>query len=226
MPERVAAVADRAPARPAPRQLQVPPRAVKQPPASRPLKPKPPPRGRILGFDYGRKRIGVAVGNTQTATAQPLNSVAAFDGEPDWPQLQQFVDAWRPAVLAVGLPLHMNGDLSGMARIARAFGRRAAARFDLPVVFIDERLTTREAEEYLQLAIAESKRAKRAKTGRRASAKTVDSTATGKKLAALRQKNRDCIAAQLIVQACINRFAESAARAPAAMPDVPGLRDV
>jgi len=156
--------------------------------------PRRPSRaGRILGLDYGLRRIGVAVGNPATATAQPLTAVAAFDGEPDWRALQKHFDAWRPAKLAVGLPLHMDGGESGMSRRARAFGRNAAARFELPVVFVDERLTTRAAEELLQ-----------------AEATATATTATGRgrrmpgNLAARREKQRDCIAAQLIVQSYLD----------------------
>ncbi|MDD9883737.1 MAG: Holliday junction resolvase RuvX [Gammaproteobacteria bacterium] len=154
--------------------------------------PRRPSRaGRILGLDYGLRRIGVAVGNPATATAQPLTAVAAFDGEPDWRALQKHLDAWRPAKLAVGLPLHMDGGESGISRRARAFGRNAAARFELPVVFVDERLTTRAAEELLQ-------------------AEATATTATGRgrrmpgNLAARREKQRDCIAAQLIVQSYLD----------------------
>lgn len=154
--------------------------------------PRRPSRaGRILGLDYGLRRIGVAVGNPATATAQPLTAVAAFDGEPDWRALQKHLDAWRPAKLAVGLPLHMDGGESGISRRARAFGRNAAARFELPVVFVDERLTTRAAEELLQVE---------------ATAATV--TGRGRRmpgnLAARREKQRDCIAAQLIVQSYLD----------------------
>jgi len=159
--------------------------------------PRRPSRaGRILGLDYGLRRIGVAVGNPATATAQPLTAVAAFDGEPDWRALQKHFDAWRPAKLAVGLPLHMDGGESGMSRRARAFGRNAAARFELPVVFVDERLTTRAAEELLQAEATVMA--------------AMATTATGRghrmpgNLAARREKQRDCIAAQLIVQSYLD----------------------
>lgn len=191
--------------------------------------PRPPSRaGRILGLDYGLRRIGVAVGNLATATAQPLTAVAAFDGEPDWRALQKHLDAWRPAKLAVGLPLHMDGGESGMSRRARAFGRNAAARFELPVVFVDERLTTRAAEELLQAE---------------ATAATA-TTATGRgrrmpgNLAARREKQRDCIAAQLIVQSYLDGcdggdgrhgrdgFDQSPSRAPSKTPPAAADADV
>jgi len=189
MPERAAAVVDSAPARPPPRHSQFPPRAR-----------------RILGFDYGLKRIGVAVGNTATATAQPLPSVAARAGEPDWAALQKHIDDWRPDALAVGLPLHMDGGESGMSRRARAFGRRAGGRFGLAVVFVDERLTTRAAEEYLQAAIAETKR-------KRAPGNTVR--------AAPQVDRRHGIAAQLIVQAYIDQSARTPPSSPSPSPDLP-----
>lgn len=192
MPERATAAS---PPRPSPRNPQFPPRAVNKSPATRPLKPKPPaPAGRILGLDYGARRIGVAVGNAATGAAQAVATVAARDGVPDWRALQKHIDVWQPAALAVGVPLNMDGSDSAMAKRARAFGRQAGRRFGLTVAFVDERLTTRAAEDLLQAAAA-------ARGGRRAPGK----------LARMRVQQRDSIAAELIAR---DYLAESA-RAPA-----------
>ena len=105
----------------------------------------------LLAFDYGDLRIGVAVGQTVTATASPLESVAMRGAEPDWDALDRIARTWQPDALVVGLPLNMDGTEQAVTRRARRFQRALGARFGLPVHLVDERLSTREARERLHL---------------------------------------------------------------------------
>lgn len=103
----------------------------------------------ILGFDFGQKYIGVAVGQSITATAQPLGSIKAKDGIPNWQQLEQFLKQWQPDFVVVGLPLNMDGTEQPLTALARKFGNRLAGRYQLQVKFQDERLTTQDAKAHL-----------------------------------------------------------------------------
>ena len=99
----------------------------------------------FLAFDYGERRIGVAVGQSITGTASPLSTLRARNGRPDWTALDRIVTDWRPDGLVVGEPLHMDGRVQRMTRRARRFRHALADRFGLPVHAADERLTTVEA---------------------------------------------------------------------------------
>lgn len=103
------------------------------------------PRGYILAFDYGLRRIGVAVGQATTRTASSLKTVGN-GAEPDWGALDRLVGEWQPALLLVGLPLGLDGDETDMSRAARRFGAALGLRYDLGVEYADERLTSRAAE--------------------------------------------------------------------------------
>jgi putative Holliday junction resolvase len=103
----------------------------------------------VLGFDFGLKRIGVATGQQITATAAPLNPLAARDGIPDWTKVEAVVKEWRPHALLVGLPLNMDDSESELSHLARKFARRLEGRYQLPVFMVDERLTSRAARELL-----------------------------------------------------------------------------
>ena len=105
---------------------------------------------RVLGFDYGLKRIGSAAGNAARGTCQGLMTVSARDGEPHWPVIARLIDEWKPGQLVVGLPLSMDGDETDMSRSAREFGARLAAKSGLRVCFVDERLTSMTADHLLQ----------------------------------------------------------------------------
>ena len=99
----------------------------------------------LLCFDYGEKRIGVAVGQTLTGTATALRTLAARAGAPDWSAVDALLAEWRPDALVVGLPLNMDGSEQPLTARARRFARRLAQRHPLPLYFADERLSTREA---------------------------------------------------------------------------------
>ncbi|MBU2923121.1 Holliday junction resolvase RuvX [Colwellia sp. 1_MG-2023] len=103
----------------------------------------------IIGFDFGKKYIGVAVGQEITGSASPLGSVKATDGIPHWDSLSVFLTEWQPDLVVVGLPLNMDGSEQQLTKDARKFGNRLAGRFGLKVEFQDERLTTADAKEQL-----------------------------------------------------------------------------
>ena len=100
----------------------------------------------ILGFDFGTRRIGVAVGNELTRSARALDPLPARDGIPDWAQVARLVDEWRPDLFVVGLPLNMDDTESDMSTRARKFGKRLFGRYGIPWEMADERGSTREAK--------------------------------------------------------------------------------
>lgn len=99
----------------------------------------------LLGFDFGLKSIGVAVGQELTATARPLTALKANDGVPDWDRIETLLKEWQPALVVVGLPLNMDGTEQDISRRARKFANRLHGRFGLAVELQDERLTTTDA---------------------------------------------------------------------------------
>ena len=101
--------------------------------------------GTVLAFDYGSRRIGVAVGETSTGLAHPLATLANAGNEQRWQAVAALVQAWSPALLVVGLPLHADGTGHAMTTRARRFARQLESRFGLPVALCDERFTTRSA---------------------------------------------------------------------------------
>lgn len=133
--------------------------------------PPAPPEGTYLGFDFGLRRIGVAVGQTALGTANPL-TVIAHGEQPDWAALERIVKEWRPVGLVVGLPLDRDGEETDFSRQARAFGAKLEARFGLPVHYNDERLTSRAAGERFA-------RLRAAGRARRKDAASLDAVAAG-----------------------------------------------
>jgi len=107
----------------------------------------------FLGFDYGGKLIGVAVGSTHSRMAQPVATVRVSAKQtPDWNHIDRLVEQWHPQALVAGLPLNLDGSDQPMTRAARAFGERLRSRYNLPVHMVDERLTTRAAKNVLYSA--------------------------------------------------------------------------
>ncbi len=100
----------------------------------------------LLGFDYGSKQIGVAVGQAITGQARELCILRAQNGVPDWQKVEALIKEWQPDAIIVGLPLNMDGTKSEMSDRAEKFARRLNGRFNLPVHTHDERLTTYEAK--------------------------------------------------------------------------------
>lgn len=106
--------------------------------------------GVLLGFDFGTKRIGVAVGQTLLASANPLSPLSAKDGIPDWSEIEQLIEKWQPVALTVGIPVHMDGTLSETTYQARKFARRLKLHTNLPVFPTDEKLSSQRAETQLR----------------------------------------------------------------------------
>jgi putative Holliday junction resolvase len=98
----------------------------------------------ILAFDFGLKRIGVAVGEPELRTAHPLPAISRFE------DVEHLVKQWQPASLVVGLPTSAAGEPHKMTRQAEDFARRLEKRFKLPVARVDERFTSVEAESRLK----------------------------------------------------------------------------
>lgn len=100
----------------------------------------------ILGFDYGRRRIGVAVGETLAHSTRPLTALhARRDGGAPWEQIETLVAQWRPARIVVGLPRHLDGREAPLAAEVRNFAAELTRRTGCPVEFGDEALSTEAA---------------------------------------------------------------------------------
>jgi putative Holliday junction resolvase len=99
----------------------------------------------VLAFDFGTRRIGVAVGNTLTRFAQPLATISAANEDARMAAIGALVAQWQPQVLVVGVPLHADGTAHGMTARARRFAGALERRFGLPVRAADERYTTQAA---------------------------------------------------------------------------------
>lgn len=104
------------------------------------------PSGTLLAFDYGKRRIGVAVGQTLTGTANALAVVKVSD-HPDWQAIAALIKQWQPAALIVGLPLADDGSDTPMSLEAREFGRYLQRTCNAEVFYEDERLTSAAADE-------------------------------------------------------------------------------
>ena len=103
-----------------------------------------------MAFDFGLRQIGIATGNTRTGTSSALTVIKARDGIPNWDAVANLIGEWQPNQLVVGLPLNMDDSHSELAALAQKFGRRLEGRFGLPVAFVDERLSSKEAKTLLK----------------------------------------------------------------------------
>ena len=118
-----------------------------------PSGPSAPPSGRprvVLAFDFGHRRIGVACGDTVSRTAAPLVAVPANSAGPRWEAIDTLLREWQPALAVVGLPYNVDGSDSSMTQAARQFAAELERRCRLPVVLVDERYSSREAEARLK----------------------------------------------------------------------------
>ena len=100
----------------------------------------------VLAFDFGTRRIGVAVGTTITRSARPLTTIDAPEGDARDAALASVIGEWRPDVLVIGLPVHADGTHHAMTARARRFGEALHERFGIPVRYADERYTSEMAK--------------------------------------------------------------------------------
>jgi putative holliday junction resolvase len=114
-----------------------------------------------LAFDFGRKRIGVATGDSVTRTASPLTTLTSGPAGVDWAAIARLVDQWHPAVLVVGLPANADGTPAELTEPAKDFARELARRHGIDTVTVDERWSSLDASEQLRQARRSGTRARR-----------------------------------------------------------------
>jgi putative Holliday junction resolvase len=107
------------------------------------------PEGTVLAFDFGTKRIGVATGETVTHMAHSLTTIAAEANDARFAAIAALIAEWQPVLLLVGLPRSLDGAAHDMTLRCQRFGNQLKGRFRLPVLLVDERLTSVEAESRL-----------------------------------------------------------------------------
>ncbi|MDQ3186219.1 MAG: Holliday junction resolvase RuvX [Pseudomonadota bacterium] len=108
--------------------------------------------GTVLAFDFGKKRIGVAVGNLELGLAHPLVTVSEENTARRFDHIANLIGEWQPALLVVGLPTHADGMEHELTRLSRRFARRLEGRFGIKTVLVDERYTSTSAGEALREA--------------------------------------------------------------------------
>lgn len=104
----------------------------------------------LLGFDFGTKRIGIAIAQEVTGTANPLRTITAIKHKPDWDSISKIIKEWQPDLLVIGLPLHMDGTEQPMTQAARRFSNQLNGRYQIPIALMDERLSSNEAESIIK----------------------------------------------------------------------------
>lgn len=117
----------------------------------------------LLAFDFGLRRIGVAIGQEVTGSTRPLTTLQSKQQQPDWDGIARLLETWQPDALVIGVPYHMDGSEHEMTDAARRFGRQLHGRFRLPVFEMDERLSSYAAEAEWAEERAAGKRKKAAK---------------------------------------------------------------
>ena len=103
----------------------------------------------FLGFDFGNKKIGLAVGQLETKTASPLETLRSFKQTPNWDKISQLIDEWQPIGLVVGISRQADGRDNPITLRMLKFCRQLNGRYNLPVFQIDEALSTFEAKQML-----------------------------------------------------------------------------
>lgn len=114
----------------------------------------------LLGFDYGHKKIGVAIGQEVTCEARELVTLPCARQQPDWQAIGRLIEEWQPDALVIGVPYHMDGREHDLTHAARRFGRQLHGRYALPVHEVDERLSSREARQQTAQERAAGRRAR------------------------------------------------------------------
>ncbi len=140
----------------------------------------------VLAFDYGGRRIGVAVGEELTGNASGLDTILASESGPDWDAIGRHVAEWQPALFVVGLPHNADGTPGTLTAATRRFCAQLRERFGIAVEVVDERLTSAEAEQRLR----EQRR-------------------SGARRRRVRKADVDRLAAELILQSWLERHADN-----------------
>ena len=96
----------------------------------------------VMAFDYGTRRVGVAVGNSETKASQALKTITAPNADGLFRELEGIFREWQPDQIVVGLPTHPDGTEHEMTARAKRFGNQLHGRFNLPVTWVDERYTS------------------------------------------------------------------------------------
>ncbi len=96
----------------------------------------------VLGFDYGTRRIGVAVGNSLTRSSQALDAIHNINPNQTYQKIQELISEWQPSCLVVGLPFHPDGAEHAMTKRSRSFGQQLAKQFGKPIHYVDERYSS------------------------------------------------------------------------------------
>ena len=99
----------------------------------------------VMALDFGTSKVGVAVGNTKTKTSSPISTLKYNSYKHLWSLLGPILTEWEPALIVVGMPLHMDGEESTLSDLVKAFSKKLETQFDRKVVLVDERLSSREA---------------------------------------------------------------------------------
>ncbi len=110
------------------------------------------PQGAVLAFDFGKKRIGVAIGNNMLGIARPLMTIDNEVTEQRFAVIAQLLDTWQPVLLVVGLPMNSDGTAHELTQLSQRFARRLAGRFNIKVILQDERYTSQTASAALREA--------------------------------------------------------------------------
>jgi putative Holliday junction resolvase len=108
--------------------------------------------GTIMAFDFGEKRIGIATGETMLKVAHALTTIESETNVMRFAEIGKLIHEWKPSLLVVGLPVHMDGKQHHLTHLSKKFAQRLEGRFDLPVILMDERLSSAEAAQQLSLA--------------------------------------------------------------------------
>ena len=116
--------------------------------------------GTVIAFDFGEKRIGVAVGETMLKAAHPLITIEAEANDARFEAIGKLLAEWKPSLLIVGFPTHMDGTEHQLTQLSKKFAQRLEGRFNLPVMMLDERLTSAEATQLLKNSGIDIKRQK------------------------------------------------------------------
>jgi putative Holliday junction resolvase len=117
----------------------------------------------VVAIDFGRRRIGIASGDTLTRTAHPRSTITNGPQGPDWRALERVLADTRPARIAVGEPYNADGTVSPLTEAARNFAAELARRSSLPIDLVDERWSSQDAEERLRAQRASGERKRRVK---------------------------------------------------------------